>query len=547
MPLVIRGTNNGGDSANGAVGTVGAAGADNAERQLVAAMLNMELGARAYAATDTGVELLPGDAHAPWPLVTVPPATARGRGYRVHYRPAVGVIYYSGNAGVRSRLQLAGRLSSALEAVGSPHLQEARLVSATPVSMLRVAHKEACATIVTGPRRPFCKPLASVGSDMRPARLIQVTPEDEHGAPPHYSARAVFTWLIMPLSALVSISALAIGAGRINASTANALQAGIVYDTSGLLAFASGDEPALVCAPRDCADAASAPHHCDAASAPVRLPPVGAETVHGIVTGSNRSPFGINYALRLVLHARVRAPVDEAHEVPAQALAAPAPRLIYCGNPSVLTARKSLQEANGRVLAGLRIADWDAEATAGCGGGARGSACALCRAPIGGAAVTVGGARRPRDLMRESAGRAAGGAGGTTGVVTVDMLPEDAPLASDLPGAPTLALICLDCWRAVETPAATFAALKATVCRVTVPWSQAEAARALGMHELATILEHPVAPLETGAFLVDCTASGGPRVVLAGATLGPWPALDYPAAMRGCYLIPGLNLITDRR
>ena len=127
------------------------------------------------------------------------------------------------------------------------------------------------------------------------------------------------------------------------------------------------------------------------------------------------------------------------------------------------------------------------------------------------------------------------------------MLPEDAQLASDLPGAPALSLICLDCWHAVENPAATFAALKATVRRVTVPWSQAEAARALGMQELATILEHPVAPLETGAFLVDCAASGGPRVVLAGATLGPWPALDYPTAMRGCYLIPGLNLVTDRR
>ena len=529
MPLVIR----------------GAAAPDAAtELQLVAAMLNMELGARAYTATSAGLELLPGPPER-WPLVTVPAATARGRSYRVHYRPALGVIYYSGDSGVRSRIQLAGRLSTAIEAAGSLHLQEARLVSATPVSMLRVAHKEALSTIVTGPRRPFCKPLASVGSDMRPARLIQVTPEDEHSAPPHYSARAVFTWLIMPLSALVSISALA-SIGRTNAGIANALQAGIAYDESGLLSFATGDEPELVCMPRDYAGltdssrgstplASIPPASPPLASPPLAstppasippalaLPAVTPETVLGVVTGCRKSAFGTNYALRLQLG-------DHA-------------RLIYCGDQSVLMSRKGLQDANGRVLSGLRAAVWDAEATAGCRGGARGSACALCHGPIGGAAVVVGDARRPRDLA--TVARAADDDQAVA--VTACMLPEDAPLASDLPGAPTLSLICLDCWHAVENPAATFAALKATVRRVTVPWSQADAARALGMNELATILEHPVELLETGAFLVDCTASGGPRVVLTGVTLGPWPALDYPTAMRGCYLIPGLNLVTDRR
>lgn len=496
MPLIVRASS---------VPDIGA------EQRIAAAMLNMELGVRAYAATSAGLELQPGP-HEPWPLVTMPAATTHGRGCRVQYKPAVGVIYYSGDTGARSRIQLAGRLSAAIESVGSLHLQSARLVGATPVSMLRIAHPEAFSTVVTGPRRPFAKPLAAVGEDMRPARLIQVTPDDELDAPPHFSARAVFTWLMMPLSALISISVRA-SIGRTNAAIANALLAAIVYDESGLLTFADGAEPELVLAPHDCAGAlAPEPEQ----PFPVK---VTAETVFGIVTGSRQTALGTNYVLRAVLGERAR--------------------LIYCGDYSVLMARKSLQDANARALASLPAVAWDAEKTAGCGAQARGSSCVNCRAPVGGAAVAVSGARRPRELdVRER--RQPGGA-------SADMLSEGDLLASAAPGAPTTALICLDCWHAIENPSTTFAILKATVGRVIVPWTQAEAARALGARALAAILEHPVVPLTAGAFLIDCGSSGGPRVVLAGATLGPWPALDHPTMMRDCLLIPGINLVTDRR
>lgn len=205
-------------------------GAAAAERQLAAEMLNMEIGARAFGAD--GAPLAP--PHAPWPLIAVPAATTAGVPYEVHYRPAVGVVYYT-RPDRFSVQALVRRLVPLLEAAGAAHLQGYRAAAASPAAVLRYQGRARAGTTVKGPCDPPAR-LAREGAKI-PARLMVFTPDTSTEAPRHWSVAAVFTWVFMPIEAALRASR----EGYSSMANVNALVAGLVFDAAGIC---GGDGPA---------------------------------------------------------------------------------------------------------------------------------------------------------------------------------------------------------------------------------------------------------------------------------------------------------------
>ena len=493
----------------------------HAEQRLVAHMLNMEAGALMWAPgavpsqVPGAVSTSESTANA-WPIVELPARTTAGRPRRVHYRPATGVIYSDGG------IELAKRLSAMLETVDSAHLRGARAVGAAPMSLVRATAAPVVAdapvvaapigTVVAGPRAPYLKELPpGPARDARPARLLLVAPDSETDPPP-YSVRAVFTWVFLPLSAILGISAHA--AHNLSAGPVNALVAGIVYDRRRQFAFADGDMPQLILA-----------------TDVVEPPPIaGWSPAAGALRFSALPPALAD--LRPTYAFRIRA----------GAAGAPAAvKLTLVGNHHTLVRRPAVLAAAAAAFEALPLAEWPAD-VAGCTRGRRGSRCATCRVPVGGVVVLVTGAGCPKAGYAVVGDRRDSRALGHRDdfLAAVADLGAGAPLAR---GAAQSALICPDCWGAMEGSAV--AALHAQIARVAVPWSQAEAAAAMGLAGIAALLAAEVRPTPVAAaFTADIEVAAAPvRLVLAGANLGAWPALDCPELPAGI-VVPGLNIVT---
>jgi hypothetical protein len=202
-----------------------------AEARLAAEMLCLEHGARAV-----GPDLQPlPPPHEPWPTVRLGPVTAGGRPCTVHYRPTVGVVFYTLPPG-GSVADLVGRLSARLELAGDGHLRGGRAVAATPATVLRHQGRIAGGHLLVGPRKCYKKPVSERGD--LPARLLQWMAPGDDEPPPHYSIRAAFTWAFMPATA-----ALAIGeAGFDSMPAVNATLAAVLYDGARLCRLPDGAE-----------------------------------------------------------------------------------------------------------------------------------------------------------------------------------------------------------------------------------------------------------------------------------------------------------------
>ena len=197
------------------------------ETQLAAEMLCLEHGARAV-----GPDLAPlPPPHAPWPLIAIPPATKAAVPYSVHYRPAVGVVFYTrpANFDVAAFVHRIRALLGASDA----HLRGYRACAASPAAVLRYKGRarEGASTIIAGPRAPPTK-LPRVG--VVPARLLVFTPPDHAVVPRHWSVAAVFTWVFMPIEVALKASL----EGYSSAANANALVAGLVFDAAAILGAA---------------------------------------------------------------------------------------------------------------------------------------------------------------------------------------------------------------------------------------------------------------------------------------------------------------------
>src|SRR5262245_6727434 len=110
------------------------AGTADAERRLVRSMLCMEHGAVAV-----GPDCAPlPPPHEPWPTVRLSPVTKKGLPAEAHYRPTVGIVFYTVGPAFSVR-ELVGRVAARLGELPEDHLRGHRAVAATPCSMLRHA------------------------------------------------------------------------------------------------------------------------------------------------------------------------------------------------------------------------------------------------------------------------------------------------------------------------------------------------------------------------------------------------------------------------
>jgi hypothetical protein len=196
------------------------------ETRLAAAMLNFEHGARAYDAA-----LRPGSGE-PWPTVEIPPVTALGVAARAHYRPTVGVVYYTPHPDLNVGALLR-RLRAAVDAQPADHLAAARAVAATASLTIRQARPSLVpgTAVVPGTHKSFRKRSATWAT-----RIVMSAPADDL-PPHHYSVRAGFTWVFTPICA-----ALAVARSKNVAAVANAIIASVAYDVADMLRFDDGAE-----------------------------------------------------------------------------------------------------------------------------------------------------------------------------------------------------------------------------------------------------------------------------------------------------------------
>lgn len=244
-------------------------------------------------------------------------------------------------------------------------------------------------------------------------------------------------------------------------------------------------------------------------------------------------------------------------------------RLSFVGNYYTLARRAGALADAAATFAALPAGEWPGSSSrqnsnsnstyvVGCAGKARASRCAVCLAPAAGPVALVAGARCPKagralaaDYRRDA--RLADHRGDRLVAVSDldsgDLLQTaDATAQSPQPAA----LICYDCWGSLETAtdptergAARLAeALRGQVSRVVVPWSQAAAAAACGLDGLGRLLAGEARTTAVpGAIAVKVTLPDASKCtfILAGMSLGPWPALDH--ALPGGVVVPGLNLV----
>lgn len=449
-----------------------------AERRLVAEMLCLEHGARAV-----GPDLQPLPApHEPWPVVKLRPITAKGVPYAVHYRPTVGVVFYTLAPGSRVA-DLVGRLSAQLERAGDAHLRAYRAVAATPATVLRHKGRVAGGHVIVGPRKCYKKPVVKK-ADL-PARLLQWTPPDDDEPPPHYSIRAAFTWVFMPVTA-----ALAIGEGDFDSMPAvNATLSAVFYDEARICNIPDGGEASPLAIgnfegiglpPFLLPPAGAAP----ASAVPTRLGPRGGAV---LLDGAGRLTY-VGRLLNLHLKAGrgVWPPGRNVLQLPAEAWA-----------PETILLPGGLANAKSRDFQ-----------------------CVSCMAPLGGEVVVIRAPRAPATGQHREW--------------------FYCPVGSNVPLiggalADGALLLCAFCWNALESPACLSVHMGARVTHTVLPFSQAEAAAACpGYEPLAPLLAGTAAPLAgaPGAFVVktpDGGPGGGASVILACEKLGRYPAITHPA------------------
>ena len=174
-------------------------GAAEAEQRLIATMHNIE---RASLAVDDRGEPLSAPL-APYPTYVVKPTTTKGLPVTYHIKATVGVVFYTAGTGFQL-LPLINRIRDGLAKFGYQHLTSYCATSVSPCATVRKMPSLDESTHVMGPRKPYRKPHTDK-PDTLPARLILFTPPLHNEVPPHISYRARFTWVFMPIGAIVGL------------------------------------------------------------------------------------------------------------------------------------------------------------------------------------------------------------------------------------------------------------------------------------------------------------------------------------------------------
>ena len=523
-------------------------------------MLNLEHGA--LVVDPDSLQPLP-PPHAIWPVVVLPPRTAEGHPCTIHYRPTVGVVYYTQAQGEDVEGLVAG-VASMLERAGDAHLRQRNYaVAATPAAVLRHTGRVSCCNVIFGPRKNHaaspgganCRP-----GDLLPARLLVYTADGVTTPPAHYG-RAGFTWVFMPIAA-----ALAIGERGFDSMPAvNASISAIFFDGGRASTLRDGAEVSLLAE-----DHFEVPPVPDlfaggprrGGEEPLRgeedrrrggeEPLRGEEDRRGGEEdrrggeedrrGGEEDRRGGEEDRRDIEEPPGRGPQGGAGIGPRSGgvlLALPGGRLEFVGRASNLNTGSVWPPACLGAEEPLGLEPWAPETIALRDSGglfaeglfatevSRNFQCVVCEAPLGGEVVVIRGARAPpAGLHRHWHNHGADD----------DHLLTEGGL-----------LLCMFCWAGLESPACLTTHMGARVTRTVIPYPQASAAAACPEYwRLAPLLAGSVTPLTPGAVIVQMPPGGpggGASVVLAGKKLGRYPAITNRAiAATGLGVLPGVTL-----
>jgi hypothetical protein len=446
-----------------------------AERRLVAWMLNMESGELAWddAARPTALP------RAPWPVVELEPATEKGLPTRVHYRPTVGVVYYTVHADFELR-PLVARLSKALHASGDAHLIGPRAVTTTATSVLRHHGRirGGRQTVAAAQAQQLFKQAAP--QEALPARMLTVIEDAEcHEPPRYYSAHASFTWVFAPATVAISINSFS------SMHAVNAMVASLFFD-AGLVARA-----------RDGAEV----YRCERADFVLpALPKSLAAHSRAFGHGGSADPqpfggLGGDAAGTLVVRA------DGS--------------LAYAGHHATLRAPGGAAPWGLEMLRPIAWCD-----VALCGSALNAHRCSVCSAPVGGEAVVAFGATAPLPTCHSN-----WYSGSFTPCAPGTVLSDPRILRDD---SAACVLLCVYCWGALDSPSCLMEHMGADVWRTVVPISQADACAASSGYEyLAQILRGTAHALHGAPGAFQVRLQDGEELILASG-LGSCPSLTHP-------------------
>jgi len=460
-------------------------GTIEAERRVAAAMLNIEHGAIAF---DDNLVPLPAP-HKPATCIAVPPITTNGLPVEVHYRPSVGVVFYTGADGLKVR-DMVARIAAML---GTEHLTRWRVTAATPSSVLRKDRPCSAAQTVIGARKMFKSVRPS--HDLPPARILMWPPPNESTVefPLHYSIRASFTWVFMPASAAIKLPhegadprpVMERHWSRIrenwSPTTVNVVMASILYDAAQMTNLADNSEIFRGLTMADI----SVPFRTDNLNLDTVEAGDRLSTTHrGLLIRTNGSIELVGDIRTLsVVHHPIGHPTDKnsCKNAPTRK-----DRLALLNSYPLINSRPS------NILSGGLI-------------------CCHCNVPVGDETIVLTGNYYSRSAVDRSQYKAA---------------------EAKLPHENNSILFCMRCWHGMSNPACLTAHLGAALVR---RWktglTQAATCQTTGINDfvqMAQVLSGTAAPIEgvVGAFVV--TMKDGSSIVIAGSNLGPVPEFTVP-------------------
>jgi hypothetical protein len=448
-----------------------------AETRLVAAMYNME---HAAIVCDDKLAPLPAP-HKLWPTVAVPPVTELGLPSTVHYKPSLAVVYHE--LGEAEVVRFVARVSAAVDALGDAHLRGHRAAMATPAVVIRHTGRAIGGSIKAEVAEPFR--LRLVESEL-PSRMYlwvnPAAPPSYTTPPPHFSARAVFTWVFLPVARALDIRQF------VCLDAVNAMVASVLFDSVGM------------CRHPDAAEIFKLTMedfvHSQIGALPKTLD--FTRVAESQSAGTRRRPG--NTAALLVKR-------DGSIELVGH----------------YLNLRRPAAAHSRAALPALK---WNPRqiATPGAKTNLPGHQCCSCAVPVSGPAVVFAGAKIP--VRAEGVHREPYAYYRMPGESGDEILPETKHPASKR------FLLCLRCWNHLDSPRCLTGHLGAKAWAVTVPLTQAEAcANSPGFEGLAPLLAGTAAdiPGVAGAFVVS---AAGAKFIVAGANLGAYPGLSETALAR---------------
>ncbi len=445
-----------------------------AQRRLAAAMLCLEHGALSHG---PNLEPLPAP-HMAWPAIPVRPVTTKGLATTHTYRPAVGIVFYTASQDFDVSKYIHAVNQILTKAASLDHLFAPRAVGASPCSIMRRSGDLAPKSVVLDRARGQFRKAQEDGDAELPARLLMWTPGSEMKLPLHYSVRAGFTWVFMPISAALEIEPI------VSMANANAMMASILYD-AGLMVKHQDSTDIWTLSEKDF-------------DIP-RLPDVFAG-LPGLLSGVSGSPLAWVGMNALVVSASNEAPNETAG-------------LTLLRNLNFLLVPPQHSRSPHSKLPRI---PWDSNTVYKDENGAIG--CAICSIPAWGEVILIRNPRMPNSSQLH-------------GDWNLTWLAIGSPLT---PQSEKWQVLCPGCVDTLASPSCLNEHLGAQVARTTIPWSQVEAcALSSAFKPLGALLDGKVVgvPGVPGAFIVETRADGpaaGARVVVASKSLGKIPALTVP-------------------